>query len=100
MNKNGRTLQPFRHGSFTLPITHKKAIWGLINVGCEKAWPYNQSMGGFPSDIYVKAFQVVDDASKYEKVELAEHASKVMQAELDKIYEMIEESSTSTKKTS
>lgn len=93
MNKTPRELQSFRHGAFTLPITHKKAIWGFVNVGCDKAWPYNASMGGFPADIYLKAFKITDDASQFEKVELAEYSTKLMQTEVDKIYATIDNNS-------
>lgn len=86
LNKNPRTIQPLRRGSFSLPIAHKKAIWGFLNVGCERAWPYKCAVGGFPSDIYVKVFKVTDDASKYNNIELADYAREVMQKNLDDMY--------------
>lgn len=90
LNKSPRTLQTLRRGAFTLPITHKKTIWGFLNVGCEKAWPYRSAMGGFPANIYVRAFKVTDDASKFDNVKLAEHAGEVMQKNLDEMYAIID----------
>lgn len=63
-----------------------------MNVGCEKVWPYTCFMGGFPGDIHVKAFKVCDDASDFDKVSLAEHAGKLMQAEIDKLYQVVDAS--------
>lgn len=48
-------------------------------------------MGGVPADVYVKAFKITDDASKFEKVGLAEFAANRMQEELDKLYELFDE---------
>lgn len=90
MNKNPRTLQTLRRGAFALPIAHKKRIWGFVNVGCEKAWPARSPIGGFPCDIYVRAFKITDDASAFDNVSLAEHAGSVMQKNLDELYEMID----------
>lgn len=90
LNKTPRKIQTLRRGAFTLAIAHKKPIWGFINVGCEKAWPYTSAMGGFPCDIYVRAFKVTDDASKFDNIQLADHAGKIMQEQLDEIYNIID----------
>lgn len=57
-------------------------------MGCEKAWPYKEIMGGVPSDIYIRTFKVTDDASKFDTATLAEHAGKVMQEQIDQLYAM------------
>ncbi|CDF32362.1 unnamed protein product [Chondrus crispus] len=90
LNKTPRKIQTLRRGAFNLAIAHKKPIWGFINVGCEKAWPYTSAMGGFPCDIYVRAFKVTDDASKFDNIQLADHAGKIMQEQLDEIYNIID----------
>lgn len=79
-----------RRGAFSLPIAHKKSIWGFINVGCEKAWPYTSFIGGFPTDIYVRAFKVTADASQFDNVQLAEYAGEVLQKQLDEAYGVID----------
>lgn len=48
-------------------------------------------MGGVPADIYVRSFKITDDASKFEKIELAEYALNRMQEELDKLYAEFDE---------
>lgn len=47
-------------------------------------------MGGFPCDVYVRAFKVTDDASQFDNVQLADHAGEVMQRHLDEIYNKID----------
>lgn len=90
LNKNPRTLQILRRGAFSLPIAHHKAIWGFVNVGCEEAWPRRSAMGGFPCDIHVKLFKITDDASQFDNAGLADFAGTAMQAELDKLYEIVD----------
>lgn len=90
MNKSPRRIQPLRRGAFNLPIEHKKAIWGFLNIGCEKAWPFHSVMGGFPCDIYVRVFKVTEDASNFNNVELADYAREVMQKNLDEMYAMVD----------
>lgn len=53
-------------------------------------WPYTQAVGGFPADVYVKAFKVTDDASQYDKVALAELAGSLMQREIDAMYQLVD----------
>lgn len=92
LNKTPRKVQTLRHGAFVLPIAHKKPVWAFVNVGCDVVWPYTEAVGGFPADVYVKAFKVTDDASKFDKVALAEHAQTLMQKEIDGIYEIFDRS--------
>lgn len=91
LNKTPRKLQTLRRGAFALPIAHKKPIWAFINVGCETAWPYTSSIGGFPSDVYVRAFKVTDDASQFDNIKLAEYAGEVMQKHLNEMYAIIDQ---------
>lgn len=87
LNKTPRTLQSFRHGAFAMPMAQKRPIWAVLNVGCETSWPYTAALGGQPADIYVSAIKITDDASQFEdKVQLAQHAYKLMQEEIDKMY--------------
>ena len=47
-------------------------------------------MGGFPTDIHVRAFKITDDASQFDNVQLAEHAGQVMQKQLDELYAIVD----------
>lgn len=43
-------------------------------------------MGGIPGDIHVRAVKITDDASQFDNIQLAEHAGKIMQKQLDEMY--------------
>lgn len=90
LNRNPRQIQTLRRGAFSLPIKHARAVYGFVNVGCERAWPHGAAMGGFPCEIDVRLFKVTDDASKYNNIELAELAGREMQRTMDAIHASID----------
>lgn len=79
-----------RRGAFSIPIAHKKSIWTFLNVGCDKCWPHKTFIGGNPSDIYVRAVKITDDASKFDNAGLADYAREAMQKNIDELYAMAE----------
>lgn len=87
LNKNVRTLQPFRYGSLKFALEHKMPIYFFVLWGPQDAWPVAEAVGGHSADIYfhVQKFEVKDyDAELNDLTAFATRMQSEMQLIVDK----------------
>uniref|UniRef100_A0A7S3YTW4 Phospholipid/glycerol acyltransferase domain-containing protein n=1 Tax=Lotharella globosa TaxID=91324 RepID=A0A7S3YTW4_9EUKA len=95
INKDPKTLQPFRRGSFAMPAEMGMDIWAFTTHNCDKVWPKDADMGGFPTTVKVTLTKLMDgDETKADTPEeikaacvtMASKCQSRMQVVVDKYY--------------
>eukprot|EP00467_Chlorarachnion_reptans_P006016 CAMPEP_0114519442 /NCGR_PEP_ID=MMETSP0109-20121206/19006_1 /TAXON_ID=29199 /ORGANISM="Chlorarachnion reptans, Strain CCCM449" /LENGTH=258 /DNA_ID=CAMNT_0001700183 /DNA_START=59 /DNA_END=835 /DNA_ORIENTATION=- len=98
INKEPRTLQPFRRGSFRLPTELKMDIWAFTTHNAHVTWPKKAAFGGVPTTLNYTLTKIHDGDSasvpedpnseefKATYIKLAASCQKAMQVEVDKFY--------------
>lgn len=87
LNKNVRTLQPFRYGSLKFALEHKMPIYFFVLWGPQDTWPVAEAVGGHAADIYfaIQKFEVKDyDAEMADLNTFASRMQSEMQTVVDK----------------
>jgi len=88
--KDPPAMQPFRRGSFAIPIQFEMPIWGMVMHGCYDGWPKNESIGGFPATITVSLEYLMTPKAGDDKATVAQQCQDKMQAMMDTITEKVD----------
>lgn len=87
VNRQSRTLAPFRYGSFKLVAEHNPPVYYGIAVGNDDSWPPGAAVGGLPADIFIATGKIEYDKNLTPE-ELSEFFRGKMQRALDELYRM------------